>query len=94
MSRFWIGEALRVDASFSDQAGAPVAVTGVTAAYRRTGGEIVNVGSGSIEAVGPGVVRIGIQPDSAGDYWVRIAAANPTPAVVELRFSIVASNVL
>jgi hypothetical protein len=93
-NRFWIGESLRIDASFTDDAGVPVAADGVTAAYRRVSGEIVTVPSGSIEAAGVGTFRIAILPDTAGDYWVRIAAATPTPAVVELRFTIAASNVL
>lgn len=93
MSRFWIGEALRVDTTFTDNIGGPVSAGGVAAAYRRVGGGVITVDAGAINNSGPGVFEISLTPAEPGDYWIRVTATTPTPAAVEVPFTIAASNV-
>lgn len=93
MSRFWIGEALRVDVTFTDAIGAAVPATGVAAAYRRIGGSVINVSAGNINNPSTGVFEVSLTPSDAGDYWIRITSTAPTPAAVEVPFTVAASNV-
>jgi hypothetical protein len=93
-SRFWIGEALRVDVTFSDETGTPVATSGVASSYRRAGASAVSIDPGAISNPSAGVYEIGLTPPQAGDYWVRVSVTAPSAAAVEIPFTVAASNVI
>lgn len=88
---FWPGETVRVRVSFADEAGAGVTVGGVVFSARDPAGAAVSLTPTSETA---STYYADVPVTLAGDWAVRATCATPTPAAVEVSFSVVPSSVI
>jgi hypothetical protein len=88
---FWPGETVRVRVAFSDEAGAGVTVGGVVFSARDPAGAAVSLTPTSESA---STYFADVPVTMAGDWAVRATCAVPTPAAVEVSFSVVPSHVI
>jgi hypothetical protein len=88
---FWPGETVRVRVQFADEAGAGVTVGEVVFTARDPAGAAVSLTPQEETA---STYYADVPVTLAGDWAVRATCATPTPAAVEVSFSVVPSNVI
>lgn len=95
--RVWIGETVRVQVDFTDDAETPVdrqsiPATGVSIVAKDPAGATV---PGTVTPMGkPGAFYADFPLNAAGTWYVRAACTGPTPAADEAAIEVQASNVL
>lgn len=90
--RFWIGETVRVRVDFTDDAGLPMAVTGVEIQARGPGGIRL---TGSVNALSDtGAFYADFPLTIAGTWYFRAECDGPTQSAVEDSVDVIPSNVV
>lgn len=91
LQQFVPGETVRVRVSFTDEADAPVTVSGVAFSVRNPAGTVTN--SAAVQ-VTPSTYYTDVPASVAGDWAVRATASSPTGSAVEVQFTVTPSLVL
>ena len=91
LEQFFPGETVRVRVSFSDDADAPIAVSGVGFSVRSPSGAVT---SSAAVQVDPSTYYTDVSANAAGDWAVRATASAPSSSAVEVQFSVAPSLVL
>lgn len=81
MRRYWIGETVRAQCDFSDDDGAPIAVTGLSFSAKSPTGDVIVGTAISTGVTGSYYADFALQ--QAGVWSLRAACTGPTAAAVE-----------
>jgi len=91
----FVGNSIRLFASFDDGRGTPVAVRGLRCFVRRPGGgPVLQFPQDMLDEVSPGRWEINLVVDVLGSWWVRVESADPRESSAELSFDVTTSEVL
>lgn len=91
LQQFVPGETVRVRVSFTDEADAPITVSGVAFSVRSPAGTVTNSAAVQVNA---STYYTDVPASAAGDYAVRATASGPTGSAVEVQFTVTPSLVL
>lgn len=91
LQQFFPGETVRVRVSFTDEADAAVAVSGVAFSFRAPDGTVTASAAVQVNA---STYYTDVPASVAGDYAVRATASSPTASAVEVQFTVAPSLVL
>lgn len=87
---YWLGETVRLRVTFTDEAGAALAVSGAAMAVKKPGGSTASV---ALTGDGDGKFYGDVPTDEAGTWFARATCSSPAGAAVEAQFTVRASNV-
>lgn len=90
--RFWRGESVRIDVTFTDDTGAPMNASGVAIQARCNNGPVIDGDVHPLSATGAFYAVFALE--QAGDWAVRASCSGPTAAAVEDRFDVAPSRVI
>jgi nitrogen fixation protein FixH len=91
LQQFFPGETVRIRVTFSDDADAPIAVSGVGFSVRAPAGTVAASAAVQVDASS---YYTDVVVNAAGDWAVRATASAPSSSAVEVQFSVAPSLVL
>lgn len=91
LQQFFPGETVRVRVSFTDEADAAIAVTGVAFSVRTPAGAVTASAAVQVNA---NTYYTDVAASVAGDWAVRATASTPSSSAVEVQFTVTPSLVL